>query len=208
MKGLLRGTIWVLVILGAICGLLYLLVFDVWVVPTGDKEMAASILPALMPEDKLLVQRGRTPVYGELARCISPTAPGTFVVGRVFGTAGDRVEVNDFAVLTNGQRLAARHGCPPRTIAHPVSETLVTLSCGVAETGAWSFEYLSSPELSGGNHSSTVEAGKVYLVSDNRVMHQDSRDFGLVDASTCEHIVFRLWGERYLDSSRRFNLLW
>jgi signal peptidase I len=52
------------------------------------------------------------------------------------------------------------------------------------------------------------EAGKLFLVSDNRSMHEDSRDFGQVDASTCEHIVFRLWGEHYTDSSRRFTIIW
>ena len=78
----------------------------------------------------------------------------------------------------------------------------------VAETGAWTFEFLSHPEMLTGNHSAVVEAGKLYLVSDNRLMHQDSRDFGLVDSSTCEHIVFRLWGERYAASTRRFNVLW
>ncbi len=39
-------------------------------------------------------------------------------------------------------------------------------------------------------------------------MHQDSRDFGQVDASTCEHVAFPLWGERYTDGSRRFTILW
>ncbi len=200
--------IWIIGILAAVCGLLYLLVFDVWVVPTGDDQLAASILPTLMPEDKIVIQRGRRPIYGELARCQSPVAPGSFVVGRVFGTGGDRVEVADNLITTNGKALASRHACAQRQVAHPVTENLVTMQCGVAETGAWSFEYLLSREMSAGNHSAVVEPGKLYLVSDNRLMHQDTRDFGLVDESTCEHIVFRLWGERYLDNSRRFNVLW
>jgi signal peptidase I len=207
VKGFVRGLAWILGILGAVCVLLYLFLLDVWVVPTGDAPLAASILPTLMPQDKVLIHRGHQPVYGELARCASPEGAG-YVIGRVFGTAGDRVEVEDRVVKTNGQALAARHACPDRIVAHPVTENLVTLACGAAETGAWSFEYLVSREMSGGNHSATVEPGKLYLVSDNRTLHQDSRDFGLVDASTCEHIVFRLWGEHYMDSSRRFNFLW
>jgi len=39
-------------------------------------------------------------------------------------------------------------------------------------------------------------------------MHQDSRDFGQVRCVDLRHVVFRLWGERYTDGSRRFNLLW
>jgi len=130
------------------------------------------------------------------------------VVGRVFGEPGDRVEVTEGLVTTNGKGPVSRHACPKRVVAHPVTENLITLSCGVAETGAWTFEYLTHPEMLSGNHSAMVEAGKLYLVSDNRAIHEDSRDFGQVDASTCEHIVFRLWGERYSDGSRRFNILW
>jgi signal peptidase I len=62
--------------------------------------------------------------------------------------------------------------------------------------------------VSAGESSAKVEAGKVFLVSDNRLMHLDSRDFGQVDVSTCSHIVYRLWGERFTDSSRRFTILW
>jgi signal peptidase I len=128
----------------------------------------------------------------------------------VFGTGGDQVEVTDNVVATQGRGLASRHGCPPMTVAHPVSDTLVTLRCGVAETGAWSFEFLTAQglDMNGGTHSAVVEAGKLYLVSDNRFMHQDSRDLGQVDASTCEHVVFRLWGEKFTDGSRRFTILW
>jgi signal peptidase I len=207
VRGFVRACVWIGAIFGAICLLLYLFVFDAWRVPGGDKQLLASLQPTLTADDLILVQRGRRPKNGELARCQSPLG-NAFVLGRVFGAGGDKVEVNDHGVSTNGVTLAARHGCPPVTLQHPVTETLVTMTCGVAETGAWSFSYLTSPDQSGGTHSAVVEAGKLYLVSDNRVMHQDSRDYGLVDESTCEHVVYRLWGERFTDSSRRFTLLW
>jgi signal peptidase I len=208
VRGFTRSALWVAAIAGGIILLLHLFVFDEWTVPRDDLQLAASVFPALMPDDYVLMRKGSSPVYGELARCLSPTSPGTYVVGRVFGTRGDQVDVSDSTVVTSGQALSARHACPAVTIAHPVTGTLMTLHCGVAETGAWNFEYLTSSELSGGTQSALVEPGKLYLVSDNRVMHQDSRDFGLVDASTCEHVVFRLWGERFTDASRRFTLLW
>jgi signal peptidase I len=208
VQELTRIGIWILVIIAAICTLLYLFVFDTWTVPGSDKLFAASVLPAMKPEDVVLLRRGSTPGYGELARCINPTSPGTFVVGRVFGTAGDRVEVSDFAVITSGKSLAARHGCPEVIVSHPVTEILVNMTCHVAETGAWSFEYLTAPDISSGTFSGIVETGKLYLVSDNRLMHQDSRDYGLVDASTCQHIVYRLTGEKFSDASRRFTILW
>jgi signal peptidase I len=209
VRGFTRAVLWIAGIIGAICLLLYLFLFDVWTIPAGtDKAFGAAMLPTVTVNDTVLIQRGRRPNFGELARCSNPLVSGSFVVGRVFGRAGDRVEITEGHVVTNGQVLKARHACPAVTMQHPVTENLITLNCGVAETGAWSFSYLTSDTLSGGNHATVVEAGKVYLVSDNRVMHQDARDFGLVDETTCEHVVYRLWGEKFTDSSRRFTLLW
>lgn len=212
MRGLTRFLVWTSAILGAIALLLYLLVFDVWQVQPQADDIAftASILPALKPEDKILIKRGSTPHVGELARCKHPTS-NQWVVGRVFGEQGDRVEVDDYGVKTNNRAMSAAHGCPQVIVAHPITQALTTLNCGVVETGAWSWEYLSPQPGEGvsvGTHNATVEAGKLYLVSDNRLMHDDSRDFGQVDAATCEHIVFRLYGERFTDSSRRFSILW
>jgi len=208
VRGFVRAVLWIAGILGAVGLLLWLFVVDGWKVPPGpDNLFGASIRPTLMIEDMVLVHRGRRPKVGELARCLSPIT-NAFVVGRVFGRGGDRVEVDDRGVATNGQMLTARHGCGQVIVPHPVTETLVTMICSVAETGAWSFEYLTQPEASTGRHTAVVEPGKLYLVSDNRTMHEDSRDFGQVDEATCEHLVFRLWGEHYTDASRRFTILW
>ena len=210
MRTIWRWLIWGGGIFGAISLLLYLFVFDVWQFdPGNDPQLGASALPALKPQDKILLRRGSTPRYGELARCQHPLAPERWVIGRVFGERGDRVEVTDSLITTNGKGLGASHGCPKMVVPHPITQNLVTMNCGYAETGAWSFEYLVAPEnQSGGTHAATVEAGKVFLVSDNRFMHQDSRDFGQVDASTCLHVVYRLWGESFTDASRRFTILW
>jgi signal peptidase I len=211
VRGIMRFVLWAGGIGGAIALLLYLFVFDTWVVPsTNDHAFEASVLPALMPEDKVLLKRGSVPGYGELARCQHPT-DSSWVVGRVLGVAGEHVEISDKGVTTNGKALNATHACEQRVVTHPVTENLVTMNCGVAETGSWSFEYLTPKErdgVSAGATSATVESGKVFLVSDNRLMHQDSRDFGQVDVTTCSHIVYRLWGERFTDSSRRFTILW
>jgi signal peptidase I len=210
VRGLLRGVLWVCGIGGAIALLLYLFVFDTWTVPHAeDKLFETSVLPTLMLDDHLLIRRGSTPRYGELARCQHPTSSSRFVVGRVFGEGGDRVMIDDHGVTTNGKGISTAHGCGQMTVPHPVTENLVTMTCGEVELGAGSFKLLHAPaDMSIGKHEATVEAGKLFIVSDNRSMHEDSRDFGQVDASTCEHIVFRLWGERYTDSSRRFTMIW
>jgi signal peptidase I len=208
MKGFARTATWIAGILGAICLLLYLFVFDTWVIPNDDAALMASVLPNLFANDRILVYRGREPKLGQLARCASPDPTKPYVIGRVFGLSGDLVEIKRERVFTNGKSIPNRHGCPPMTYYHPVSGQPVTLTCGVEETGAWSYSFLLNNEFPEGERRSVVEPGKVYLVSDNRHTHKDSRDFGQLDASTCEHVVFRLWGESFTDSSRRFSVLW
>ena len=54
-----------------------------------------------------------------------------------------------------------------------------------------------------------VESGKWFLVSDDRHIHVDSRDFGQVDTTTCQHIVFRLQsGQGFGDSKKRLSIIW
>lgn len=207
--------LWLAGICGAVGLLLHLLLVEVWTVPRGDPSLLASIVPGLQSGDTLLVLRGRAPRPGELGRCASPLAQGAYVLGRVFGEPGDRVEVTERGqVRVNGKALGARRSCGSKVVPHPVTQNLVTLSCSVAESGPSGFEFLTHGDGGGGGgvgvggRAAVVEAGKLFLVSDNRGMHQDSRDFGLVEASRCERVAFRLWGERYADASRRFTLLW
>jgi signal peptidase I len=91
---------------------------------------------------------------------------------------------------------------------HPVTGEDIKLKCGVEDTGGTEIEALSDPEHPLAVMRSKVETGKIYLVSDNRHIHLDSRDFGQVSPSTCQHITFRMWGQSYFDSSHRFNFIW
>ncbi len=94
------------------------------------------------------------------------------------------------------------------SVMHPLSQREVSLTCSVEDNGRSTYSVLTHPERREGQTIAKVEPGKVFLVSDNRHIHQDSRDFGQVDAATCEHVVFRLWGERFTDRSRRLSILW
>jgi signal peptidase I len=203
-----RGVVWVAAIAGAIGLLLYLFVFDTWLVPETDPAFVASVAPNLGPGDRILLRRGSEPANGELARCADPTDNTKYVVGRVFGRTGDTVETRGDAVVVSGRGTPVAHGCPPVTLTHPVTGEPITLNCGVEENPAWSYGTLRSSTLTDGTHAGQVEPGKLFLVSDDRALHQDSRDFGQVDATTCEHIVYRLWGATYADGSRRFSILW
>lgn len=203
-----RNLLWLGAITGAIGLLLYLFVFDTWVVPGDDPLTLAALQPLLGAEDRILTRRGSTPKTPELARCLAPDGSGKYVVGRVFGVAGDRVEINNERVAVNGKSPQTRFACPTVNVVHPVSGDQVPLTCSVEDNGSFVYSVLLHPEYREGQRQTKVEAGKLYLVSDNRHIHHDSRDFGPVDASTCEHVVFRLWGPSFSDASRRFNILW
>lgn len=203
-----RNVLWLSAILGAIVLLLYLFVFDTWVVPFDDKQLLVSVEPLLGPDDRILTRRGSTPKTSELARCLAPDGSGKYVLGRVFGGAGETVEVNNERVAVGGKSPKTRHQCPSVTVAHPVSGDPIALLCSVEDNGSFTYSVLLHPEFREGQRVMKLEAGKVFLVSDNRHFHYDSLDYGPVDASTCEHVVFRLWGPSFVDSSRRFNILW
>lgn len=209
MKSWARGGFWILAIAAAICTLLYLFVFDTWVVSGDDPMFAMSIEPTLRVNDRILVRRGSSPRYGQLARCVSPDASGRFVVGRVFGQAGDSVQVLSERVLTNGKGVGTRFSCGKQPMTNPANGDLVTLDCSVEDNGATTYSVLIHPEYRGsGDRSAVVGPGNLFLVSDNRHFHMDSRDYGLVELAGCEHVVYRLWGDSFADSSRRFTILW
>jgi signal peptidase I len=54
-----------------------------------------------------------------------------------------------------------------------------------------------------------VPDGHVFLASDNRHYHDDSRDFGPVPKASCHNrVLFRLWSARgWFDDSRRMALV-
>ncbi len=208
MERFLKGCAWVAAILGAITLLLFLFVLDSWVVP-NEPELAISVLPTLKPDDRIVVQRGSIPNTGQLARCVDPQNSAKFVIGRVFGIGGDTVEMQAERMTVSGHHVVTRHGCPPMTVINAATGSEVKLGCAVEENFAnWTYQVLFHTELPEGDHVLRVPDGMVYLVSDDRHFHQDSRDFGPVQASTCEHVIFRLWGASWGDDARRFNILW
>jgi signal peptidase I len=211
VRSFVRNALWLCAIVGAILLLLHLLFFDTWLVPTGGEPMfAVSIEPTLKPLDRIVTRRGQSPTYGQLARCTHPTNSSQYIIGRVFGLAGDTVEIKEDMVTVSGNPIIARHGCGTQMITHPATGELLRLACAVEENPAWTYQVLRRMDTLGGEGNTlvSVPAGKLFLVSDNRPLHMDSRDFGVVEATACEHIVFRLWGDKYTDSARRNTILW
>lgn len=203
-----RNLVWLAAILGAIGLLLYLFVFDTWVVPSDDPLLTASIAPTLSPGDRILTHRGSAPVTGELARCFMPDGSGKYTIGRVFGLGGDTVEVDNERVSVNGVSAKSRFSCGIVSVVQPATGDAEPLVCTAEDNGSFTYNVLAHAEYREGQRIAKVEPGKLWLVSDDRHIHKDSRDFGSVDVSSCEHVVFRLWGETYGDASHRFNVLW
>jgi signal peptidase I len=62
----------------------------------------------------------------------------------------------------------------------------------------WHFRghYAKPPKRIRTEREKRVEADHLFLLSDNRDIHDDSRDYGTVPLGSCkQRVVFRLWGK-------------
>ena len=177
---------WVGALLIVIALVLKVLLFDM--AEVGHNGMA----PTLLRGERVLINKKATPELGSIAVCQHPTEEG-WVVGRVAATAGmttdsfgNDLRIDDESVIFD------KRG---ETSFHNADNDLTT-------SVVWGDEHFGvEPHLifmeEGGRHRvqrTEVEAGKLYLLGDFRAyMGQDSRSYGVVDASTCRGtIVFRV----------------
>jgi signal peptidase I len=210
MNGLVRFIGWVGGIAGAIGVILYVAFLDVWVAPTDDPQFVVSIEPTLSGGDTLVLLRHGTPAIPDLVRCSDPDAPGRFVVGRIVGEGGDKVGVVSEAVDVNGSHVPSPRSCsiPTSTLRNPATGEDEKLTCSQQEFGGITFDALRLNGNADPTKLVEVPSAQVYLVSDNRHMHLDSRDFNAVDPSTCRRIVARLWSKRgWYDDQRRLSYI-
>jgi signal peptidase I len=208
----LRGLLWTAGILGVIGLIGRALVFDVWTLP-DEAGFGAALAPTLRPGDMVLLLKRGQPGFGDLVRCTDPQDPKLFVVGRIAGLPRDHIEIEGASLSVNGHPYNAESACPDRryTIAHPTSGEVIDLACEEVTMGpGWHFRGHSKKPLFGALKT-TADVGEdmVYLLSDDRDYHDDSRDFGAVPRSTCkERVVFRLWGKQGMkDDPWRFEVI-
>jgi len=144
-------------------------------------------------------------------RCADPQAPGRYIVARAIAKFGDHIELSGEAVSIDGKRTPSPRSCdPPYMVIHdPQSNEDVNLACSIEEYGDMNFSALRSTDHPEPPAKVTIEAGKWYLVSDDRHVHLDSRDLGQIDPNTCKHIVFRLVGAGgFADGKKRLTIIW
>jgi signal peptidase I len=211
MRTWIKFFAWLAAIVGAVGLVMHLLFFDVWKVPLDDPLLAASIEPTLSAGDLVVVMRRTSVARGELLRCTDPESPGRFVVARAIGRFGEQIELHDELVSLDGKRTPSPRACdPPAVTVHdPRIDDDVTLSCSQEDFGDMTFPVLRANERPEGPTKATVEATRWFLVSDDRHVHLDSRDYGQVDPETCQHVVFRILGRGgFADSRRRLTIIW
>jgi signal peptidase I len=185
---------------------------EIWTVPSDDPLFSASVMPTLEAGDTVLLWRLGTPRFADLVRCADPQVPGRFVVGRILGEHGDYVKVEG-AVFVNGRIISAAHGCPvgEYAIPHPISGEPTDMRCESEEAGGNDYTRLRLEKPTGPpeKSDSRVPNEHVFIVSDDRPFHYDSRDFGPLPTASCpERIVFRLWSIRgWSDAARRLSMI-
>jgi signal peptidase I len=204
-----KVVFWLALVVGGIGFVVERTLLEVWRVPVDDPLFAASIEPTLSAGDLVLVTRHGSPARGELQRCGDPQAPGRYIVARAIGSAGEKVDVKDEGVSVDRQRNPSPRSCGSMTLHDPRTGDDVDLLCRVQEYSELGFSVLVAARNPEPPASATVEPSRWYLVSDDRHIHLDSRDFGQVDAASCQHVVFRLVSAAGLgDAKKRFTVIW
>lgn len=198
MGKLSRGLFWTVAIGGGALLIGRALFFDVWTFP-NDRRFAASVAPSLRADDILVLLKQSNPSVGDLVRCTDPDDPAGFVVARVAGRVGDHLEIEGASIRLNGRRNDAEGSCRERqfTLPNPGEGADIEVYCDKVTMGSgWHYRGFSvKPRFGVEKVTADVRPGMLYLVSDDRDWHDDSRDFGQVPIASCPNkIVFRLWG--------------
>lgn len=208
MQKLMRGLGWAVGITVVLALILRIVALDVWTLP--EDPYLVSTAPTLGPGDTVIMLRRGTPTFGDLVRCADPQDPSAWVIGRIAGVEGDDVEIEGHRLTVNGTNYRGETACAQQKVfvIHPQTLKEVELSCEVVPMGGgWHYSIAAMGQHLEQKKTAHVGPGKVFLLSDNAAMHDDSRDFGLVDRDTCtQRPLLRLWGKgSWADDSNRFS---
>jgi signal peptidase I len=211
VRKFLKGLGWIIGILAVLALIGRATLFRVWTIP-DDRALGASLAPTLAAGDVVLVLFRGERGFGDLVRCPDPEDPQRWVVGRIVGTQGDRVQIASGMLTVNGKRYDATEACPEAglEVPHPTDGRPIKHLCSRVELGGgWHYRASAVDVTAEAPREHTVGAGRVFLLSDNRSFHDDSRDFGAIPADTCkEQVSFRLWSkEGFFDTKRRFDVI-
>jgi len=208
VKGFLKALLWIGGIVALILIILRLTVFRLWTIPE-DLVLDSSMRPTLASGDIVVVVTVGERGFGNLVRCADPEDPQRWVVGRIVGLQGDEVDIASGMLTVNGTHYNNTAPCAKSIeVPHPTSGAPIAATCSRVEmAGGW--HYRADVPTTEGETKHKVGPGRVFLLSDDRTFHDDSRDFGAVQANTCtELIAFRLWGKSgFADAEHRFTYI-
>ena len=198
-SNIIRFGVFFVVIIGALVGVLRLTCLRWWQVPVDDPDLAASIAPTLRAGDWIILWRATEPSFGDLVLCPDPEEPAEVVIARIAGEPGDHLAIDTTGRLEiNGSRITSDSSCnvPRITVEHPRSGEEIELRCDIEQMGGRYHQRALVPPkapLKPIASKREVEADTVYLISDNRYLPFDSRDFGPLPKASCgETVIFRL----------------
>jgi signal peptidase I len=210
MAKFLRYLAWALVSVGLLIGVLRATLIRWWQVPIGDPYLDSSINPTLHGGDWVISWRGSPPKDGDLTACAEPKT-SRFVIGRIVGLQGEHVKMAREALVVNGKMAENPASCDSFTSHDPATGLEVKQGCSeeVVAEKAHLIGMLGNNGAKPATADVDVPEGLAFLASDNRLFPWDSRDFGLVDRSTCtETIVFRLMSSAgFFDVPNRFSVI-
>jgi signal peptidase I len=213
MNKLFRFLIWSAIVAGVLIGGARLLAIRWWTVPANDPYLAASVTPTLQAGDLVLLWRLTEPKFGDLVMCPEPGRPDRIVVGRIAAEAGDTITLEGRDVLLNTSRLSSERACDDHRfmVKDPNTGTELEQTCEMENLNGRLHKRgaVEGHRVRPEGVKREVGPNQVFLLSDNRLLPWDSRDFGPVDRVACkETVLFRLWGKRgFMDSSSRFSYI-
>jgi signal peptidase I len=205
--------LWLALIGGAVAGVLRATCLRLWTMPGDDALLALSVIPTAEAGDVLILLRAGTPGFGDLVRCTDPEVAGKYVVGRILGEEGDRITMDHAAVTVNDKIIGSLRACMQAewVVPDPTTGESFGLSCDIEEAGGSEYTRVrASRQMDQAlPYRVTVPRSQIFIASDNRYYHDDSRDFGTLAKESCrERIVFRLWSARgWFDETRRLVVI-
>jgi len=151
-----------------------------------------GMAPTLLRGERVLINKRAKPEVGSIAVCQHPTEEG-WVIGRVAATEGMSIDSFGKELRVDGEPIVFnREGAT--SFYNPDNELTASLTWGTEYFGTERHRIFMREDDRHRVRETGVPAGKLYLLNDYRSHTvQDSRVYGVLDASTCRGtVVFRI----------------
>lgn len=150
-----------------------------------------GMAPTVSAGDRVAIWRSSEFSIGDVVVCQHPGEPGRYVLGRVMGKPGMRVETVRGQLLIAGSKPDQDLGELKRWLDLSTGRVR-EMRVGIEELAADDHSFMIDPHDTFTIRAVNVTHG-LYLLGDNRSYRaEDSRSYGEVDAATCRGKVFMI----------------